>query len=168
MYQFTQLDGTQIDEVTNNILNDKILFQYHELYNTCIHGIEILFEPFNKQYCSKCDAKFWISQYTIQKKDCGCCVGCGSKHGYDPYFETVYVCDKEFGYFDNITKKCILPRHIRSSTCLEYTCYEHYEIYFKRDVMTLVHAIKCIRDGFIREESVKNAIRVLNRVFEEL
>jgi hypothetical protein len=97
--------------------------------------LEEIFDGINMRICSKCP------KTTQSNKPTGCCVKCATNDGYyafinafptnNPSFcihEVIIKIKKEFkfnknyGFFNNDIKKCKLPRHLRSNTCLSYTC----------------------------------------------
>jgi len=74
----------------------------------------------------ECDAKYLFEWRT---KEMGCCTFCAKKEGHlghhetDPEFKSLKrYFGKKYGFFDNEKKTCKLPRELRSSCCLGYTC----------------------------------------------
>lgn len=139
MYQFTNLDGTPVDDWTNTFLNNHIK-DNHEEFDQLIHQLEAYFHNWNKEVCSDCNTfqnsrsneyhNWGQSQYREFAFSHGCCARCGRNTGYissewvDRRKEIMehFHFDELHGFFDEKKFGCGIPRHLRSSTCLGYCC----------------------------------------------
>jgi hypothetical protein len=118
----TMKDNKFRENFGQNIHTDIIIENIEKLSN--------IFKKANKEICPNC------SYNSIKPpKDVGCCRWCGEMGGFFDkieyhvtflYFEKMRqefsFDEKEFGFFNNSTKQCNLPREFRSHVCLAYVC----------------------------------------------
>jgi hypothetical protein len=134
MYMFTDQLGTPVGEKTQKVLDD--LFSActdadKKFYDRLIHINERQFENFNREICSVCDDKYWQKEAlggSEENNGRGCCCKCKSSKGYansgltDGLHKPFKNKFCKTGFFDMNIMGCSLPRHIRSPTCLRYSC----------------------------------------------
>ena len=160
MYQFTNFDGTPVDEWTNNFLNERIT-DNHEEYDQLIHQIAAYFSKWNKEVCSDCNAfqkarsdynYDWGRNQSRFAYSHGCCAHCYGNLGYlrgnwDGDTERTAIVEhfhfdrKTHGFFDEKKFGCGLPRHLRSQICL-VSCCDYKKVDEIRDLVDRVCEIR--------------------------
>lgn len=115
---------------------------------TDVELLESIFDPANKRVCSDCPCASSGSTVddcvgTYISKEAGCCSRCARGGGYfstkkqENKLKKKYGWDDKYGFFNNSIKECMLPREVRSETCLTYTC-EYLYVAIGEDKMELV------------------------------
>jgi hypothetical protein len=126
-----------------------------EYYKLCkfLHEIRIvqickqlgsIFDPINKVVCSKCPQITTNLTGLTGIEMNGCCTFCAEHNGYwrlkhqIDYLKKRFTFDSKYGFFNNTSKRCRLPRVNRSDTCLAMTCDA---MKLKDDTLDLIHQL---------------------------
>ena len=127
--------------------------QNYEIITENSKKLSKIFDKVNDEICGNC-SRDKHREGNI-KLPTGCCTPCFKENGFFriPLFLATYQnlekIKKEFnfdkdhyGFFNNDTKRCNLPRELRSGTCLRYVCSEMKITESKRkEIDKMVHLI---------------------------
>lgn len=156
-YKYCNMMGDPIPDWAQDVMNTvfpDLTLKEKQLYDKSIHSIERYFENWNREICAHCPRIYGKTHYPGRSKmvkEAGCCANCsydGYKVGFfdayerDLFKDVMEISNKRTGFFDLKNHRCNLPRHIRSYTCLLYSC-SGFDWYV-RSVLTL--PIKIIRE----------------------
>ena len=180
-YQF-KLNNIPVDDWVNERLNANIPKEWCKLYDDCINGLEKIFTPYNNAKCVNCVAPQWAEYRDKENRhDCGCCVHCASDNAYAYYLERDLLInipipfDKQgyregWGYFNPDIHSCKLPRHLRSSTCLNYFCGSSLQdvkdpLTMAGKVNRLMYVIRCLREDMTMDKyKIGEAKKILQKL----
>jgi hypothetical protein len=156
-YKYCDMFGNPIPDWAQAILDktfQDITIKEKRLYDKLVHRVERYFENWNRESCSHCrDYHHGQTHYggnTKLEKEAGCCAFCDERCGHFTCYDDVEKSIrsnllpyriKKNGFFDLKHHQCLLPRQLRSFTCLAYSC--EYGTHFKR--VALVHPISIFR-----------------------
>ncbi len=120
----------------------------NELLNKLSDALDVLFDEFGEKYCSNCPKSTEVDSFS---ENLGCCEHCAINNGYFDQnikinnnlelLKKEYDFSDKYGFFDPESNFCVLPRRLRSSTCLMYCC----DIYIRNIAINIVRAIEEIR-----------------------
>jgi hypothetical protein len=149
-----------------------------EILNICSAELSKIFDTANLKVCSDCPLAKIDKNKTIEdaeksghleSKEAGCCSRCAHASGYFTAFSVSkkrrehcidilkkkYGWDDKYGFFNNVNKKCRIPRVWRSYACLSHSCCYLREELKDKDYYYFMPFIR-IMDAIKRKHKIAN------------